>query len=229
MTEEVKQEAQEQTSETKEVTLDDVYRDSGLDKVVAQETTQPQVQTQTQQPQVKKLDPSSIPDAYDSDNFKNWLAQNAAGTQELHSAVERIAQHLGAEQRSRLLASTKADIDSAVSAIEETVQIGKPKVVEAYLDGEVRADPRLKALWENRSRNPAAWNSAVGVVAKKMAKEFDFKVDPALAAAQRARKESQKTMATTSPEEDTSSMEAQLGKATGADFDRLWQQGMGGN
>lgn len=208
------------TTTDKEVTLDDVYRGAFPNGDTTERRTEPvQAATDKTEPQ-KKIEPSSIPDPLDSENFKAWLAQNAAGTQELHKAVGEIARHLTHEQQQRLVAATKADIDGAVKAIEETVQLGKPKVIEAYLDGEVRADPRMKALWENRAKNPAAWNSAVQVVAKKMAKEFDLKTDPALAAAQRARKEGQKTLATTAAEEPDESWN----NLSQADFDQKWQQ-----
>jgi hypothetical protein len=48
-------------------------------------------------------------------------------------------------------------------------------------------------------------------------------VDPALAAAQRARKESQRTMATTTVD-DSNPLQERLGKAQGADFDLEWER-----
>ena len=196
-------EAAQQTSTTdKEVTLDDVYRDAGLDKVVAQEVQQaPKQETQ----EAPKVEPSSIPDPYDTENFKAFLAREAAGKTELEKAVRSVTQFLTAQQQAAALEKTKADIATSVKAIDEIVQLGKPKVVEAYLDGMVREDPRMKALWENRGKNPTAWNNALKVVGKKMAEEFSVKVDPDLQKAQRARKESQQQMATTndaSPENE---------------------------
>lgn len=214
------------TSTEKEVTLDDVYRDAGLDKAAAQTVTADRPERQEQQQQTQKVESSSIPDAYDTENFKAYLAREAAGKSELQKAVSAIAGHLTAAERQRVAVATKADIESAVSAIEKTVQLGKPKVIEAYLDGAVREDPRLKALWENRTKNPVAWQAALGVVSKKMAKEFDMKVDPALAAAQRARKDSQKTMATTT-ESSASPAEERLAAASGSEFDIEWQRLLG--
>ena len=207
----------------KEVSLDDVYRDAfpkGEPEAPRAETPARTEPTRTDPP---KIDPASIPDAYDTENHKAWLAKNAATTQELYGAVTQLAAHFTQQQRVALANATKADIDSAVTAIEEVVQVGKPKLIEAYLDGEVRADPRMKALWENRGKNPTAWRNAVQITAKKMAKEFDLKVDPALAAAQRARKEGQRTMATTTVD-DSNPLEERLGKAQGADFDLEWQR-----
>ena len=214
--------AQQTSTETqeKEVTLDDVYRDAGLDKVVAQETQQ-QTHKQETKEESTKVEPSSIPDPYDTENFKAFLARQAAGTTELEKAVRGVTQFLTAQQQRVALEQTKADIDKSVKAIDEIAEIGKPKVIEAYLDAMVREDSRMKALWDNRGKNPTAWNNALKIAAKKMSEEFSVKVDPDLQKAQRARKESQKQMATTA-DRDTNPLEDRLGAAQGADFDREW-------
>lgn len=214
----------EQTTE-KEVTLDDVYRDAGLDKT---ETTTQATQRQDVQQEPVKAEPSSVPDPYDSENFKAYMAREAAGKSELQKAVVGITQFLTGQQRQAALASTKADIEKAVSSINEVVGHPKPKVIEATLDGMVREDPRLKAIWENRGKNPTAWNNAVKIVTKQIAEDFSVKVDPNLVAAQRARKDSQKQMATTT-QNDSSPVEETLGKAQGADFQDGWARLMGGN
>ena len=211
-------ETAQHTSTEKEVTLDDVYRDAGLDKVVAQEVQQQPAKQETKEEPVK-VEPSSIPDPYDTENFKAFLARQASGTTELHKAVSEVTKFLTAQQQRAQFEATKADIDKSVKAIDEIVQIGKPKVVEAYLDGMVREDPRMKALWENRAKNPAAWNNALKVVGKKMAEEFSVKVDPELQKAQRARKESQQQMATTTEESTDSGWE----NLTPEEHDRKWQ------
>lgn len=213
-------EAVQQTSETteKEVTLDDVYRDAGLDKVVAQETQQQPARQETQD-QPTKVEPSSIPDPYDTENFKAFIARQASGTTELHKAVSVLTQHLTAQQQRAAFEATKADIDKSVKAIDEIAQIGKPKVIEAYLDAMVREDPRMKALWDNRVKNPTAWTNALKVAAKKMSEEFSVKVDPELQRAQRARKESQQQMATTSEKDNANEWEG----LSQQDFERKWE------
>jgi len=211
---------QTETNQQKEVTLDDVYRDAGLDKVVAQETQQ--TTKQDTQQQRTRPDPSSVPDPYDTERFKEWAARQEAGTTELNKAVTEVTRFLTAQQQKAAFEATRADIDKSVQAIEETVQLGKPKVIEAYLDGMVREDPRMKALWENRGKNPAAWQNALKVAGKKMAEEFSLKVDPDLQKAQRARKESQRQMATTVDRDDINPQEDRLAKAQGQDFAREW-------
>ena len=205
----------------KEVTLDDVYRDAGLDKEVV--TTQRQPETTVTERKETRVEPSSVPDPYDTENFKAWAARQAAGTAEMEKTVRQLTGFLSKQVQEQAIATTRADIDKAVQAIDETVNLGKPKVIEAYLDGMVREDPRMKALWDNRAKNPAAWGNAVKIAAKKMAEEFSVKVDPALVSAQRARKEAQRQMATTATEPENP-MEERLAKAQGSDFDAEWQR-----
>ncbi|HZR02802.1 MAG TPA: hypothetical protein VFA81_06505, partial [Burkholderiales bacterium] len=188
----------------------------------AAQETQQHTQQQPQQ-QDTKVEPSSIPDPYDTEAFKAFLARQAAGTTELHKAVSDVAKFLTAQQQAAAAAQVKADIEKSVKAIDEIAQIGKPKVIEAYLDGMVREDPRMKALWENRTKNPVAWQKACQFAAKQMSEEFSLKVDPELQKAQRARKEAQKQMATTADKDNTNPVEDQLAAAQGADFARQWE------
>lgn len=217
------QQTEQQTEQVveKEVTLDDVYRESGLDKIAQPEQ---QVHRQEVRQEEQKIEPSSIPDAYDSENFKAYIARQAAGTQELHKAVVAMAQHMTSEQQKAALATTRADIESAVKTINEVVGHPKDRVIEAALDGAVRENPQLKAIWDNRGKNPTAWTKALNIVTKQIADDFSVKVDPKLVESQRARKESQRQMATTSREDNTSPLEDKLGKAQGAEFSLGWEQ-----
>ena len=215
-----------QTTE-KEVTLDDVYRESGLDKETTQAVTQTATETKTTEEATKKVEPSSIPDPFDTENFKAFLAREAAGKTELEKAVRAMANHLSAKAQQEVVATTRADIDKAVGAINEVVNYPKPKVIEAALDGMVREDPRLKAIWNNRGKNPGAWNNALKIVTKQIAEDFSVKVDPSLVAAQRARKESQKQMATTANDSGASPLEERLGAAQGEEFEREWGKLLG--
>ncbi len=228
----VDQSTTQQTQQTtdKEVTLDDVYRDAGLDKqeTQTQQTTQRQETTQ-QQTTTAKTEPLSIPDPYDAENFKAYLAREAAGKTALQQTVATVVAHLNAQGQQAALAATKSDIEKAVSTINEVVNHPKPTVIEATLDGMVRENPQLKAIWENRGKNPGAWDKALSIVRKQIAEDFSVKVDPSLVAAQRARKESQKQMATTARDDGSSPAEERLGQAQGAEFASEWQRLLGGN
>lgn len=217
---------QTDTSTDKEVTLDDVYREAGLDKIATATDTQQTTQQTTQQDTdtTKRVEPSSVPDPFDTENFKAFLARQAAGTTALEQAVTKVVGYLNERQRSEAIASTRADIEKAVSSIDEVVQLGKPKVVEAYLDGMVREDPRMKAIWDNRAKNPTAWNNALKIAAKKMQEDFSIKTDPNLVNSQRARKESQRQMATTSADSKDESWD----NLAQEDFQRKWEQMVSG-
>lgn len=218
-------ETTQQTQQTQEVTLDDVYKESGLDKVTTQQTQQsPKQETQQTQQTETKVEPSSVPDPYDAENFKAYMARQAAGTTALNQAVGEIAKFLSAQQQKEAVSATKADIEKAVSTINEVVGHPKSKVIEATLDGMVRENPQLKAIWDNRGKNPAAWNKALGIVTKQIADDFSVKVDQNLVNAQRARKESQRQMATTTQESTASPTEERLAAAQGSDFDLEWQK-----
>jgi hypothetical protein len=185
-------------TEAPEVTLDDVYRDAGLDKIVVETQQPPQRQEQQQPP---KVEPSSVPDPYDTENFKAYQARLQAETTALRQNQASIATYLTGLQRKEAQATLEADISKSVEKVNEVVNHPKPKVIEAMLDAEARENPKFKALWENRTRNPVAWDNALKITAKKFADDLSVKVDPTLVAAQRARKDSQKQMATTAPEE----------------------------
>jgi hypothetical protein len=188
--------AESQTAETTkepEVTLDDVYRDAGLDKI-AEKTTQPEVQQPRQEP-------LSVPDPYDTENFKAYQARLQAETTELRKNQASLAAYVTNVERERAKSALESDIKVAVERVNEVVNHPKPKIVEAMLDAEARDNPKFKALWENRSKNPVAWDNALKVVAKKFSEDLSVKVDPALVTAQRARKDSQKQMATTAPDD----------------------------
>lgn len=189
---------EQQTTETTEqtVTLDDVYRDAGLDKLV-----QPQAQfQQPPPPQQRPPESLSVPDPYDTENFKAYIARQNAGTTALQEAVVNMASYLSNIQREQVASKLQADIQSAVGAVQKIVPDQDPEVIEAMLDGKARKDSRFKAIWENRGKNPSAWQNALNVVGREFAEKLSVKVDPSLVTAQRARKDAQKHMATTRQE-----------------------------
>jgi hypothetical protein len=97
------------------------------------------------------------------------------------------------------------------------------------LDAKAREDGRFKALFENRSKNPAAWNNALKAVGREFAADLSVKVDPALVAANRARKLAQSQMATTDgPKSDTEEWESMSAAEQQAKMNRMLHDGMQG-
>lgn len=223
------QQAQDQGNTEPEVTLDDVYREAGLDKI--SQTTEPQQipsispQVPVQSPQYVAPAAPSIPDPYDTEAFRAYMAQQQAGMTTLQQATIQVANYLSTIQQREAKAALEADIGKAVSTVNEVVKHPNPKVVEAMLDAKARENPQFKALWDNRSKNPTAWNNALKVVSREIAKDFEYKADPRLVDSQKALKAAQRQMATTAPEPDANQKWDGLNTE---DFDRAWQQLTGG-
>ncbi len=176
---------------TPEPTLEDVY------KTLEAEPSAPAAPVDTPQYTPPVYTPTQVPDPYDADNFKAYLAQQAQGVAATQDAVRQLSSFLNQQQQREAIAALQKDLSQAVETVNAKVGHPNQKVIEAMLDAEARSDTRFKSIWENRTKNPEAWNRAVNAFANKAVKEFDFKVDPALADAQRARKLAQSKMATT--------------------------------
>ena len=209
-------------SDTAEPTLDDVYASVKFDEPATVQT-QPSAPI-APVPQVQQPVPSSVPDPYDSENFKAYMARQEAGTTELRNALSSTLSFLSNVQQQEAKKVIDADIQDAVKQVNEFVGFDKPKVIEAMLDAKAREDVRFKQLWENRKKNPAAWGNALKAVRREIANDLSVKVDPNLSNAQRARKLSQSQMATTQHEDDKEPDWAAKGAA---EFDAGWQNLVG--
>lgn len=210
------QEAQVQTQET-EPTLEDVYKDAGIE-VTPHVETQVQQQPQVTQTQVEPF----IPDPYDVDKFKAYIAEQQRGTAATQDAIRQLAGYVNQQRMAQAQAELQADLNKAVETVNQVLNHPKPKVVEAMIDAKAREDVRFKQLWENRSKNPTAWNNALNVVAKEFAKDLQVKVDPDLVASQRARKIAQQQMATTdAPRSESEEWESMSLEEQQARYDRI--------
>lgn len=206
-----------------EPTLDDVYRSAGLDVQPSAPAAAPPQQTQVQQPPQQPPQAPQIPDAFDVDAHRDFLARQQRGLQTTAQAVSQMAQYLTQIQQREAAAQLEKDVASAVQTVNEVVKHPKPKVIEAMLDAKAREDVKFKALFDNRGKNPDAWNRALGVVAREFAKELDVRADPSLIEAQRARQLSQRQMATTAQDPPDNSWDG----LSQADFDARWQSMVG--
>ena len=186
--------------EATEPTLEDVYKSVDLSEPNKQEV-QREVQQQPQQQQTRQEPaPVNVPDPYDTEAFKRYMADVARGQSTLQQGLQAVGSFLTNMQAREARAKMETDIAKAVEVVNEVVGHPKPKVIEAMIDAKAREDVRFKALWEKREQNPTAWQSALKAVAKEFAADVSIQVDPRLVAAQQARKLAQKQMATTAKE-----------------------------
>ena len=213
----------QQTNEPQ--TLDDVYSRFNVEEnarefqQAAAPTPPPQRQEQSPTQQVSVPDP-----VLDSAGFKAWHSANAHETQNLRQALANIQGQLGNMQRAALLAREEADIKQAVETVNASLDSKlDPDVVEIGLGQMARRDPKFMSVYQNRYKNPQAWNAALKVAAKSLGSKFAMKTDPQIAENVRALKEATSGKAT-SDNPPASTVSERLGKLSGGDFDREWSR-----
>lgn len=223
MSEEVTQqpETQASTEQPAETTLEDVYKTYNVEETAQQFSAQPQQQPQQQQP-AQPVQEANIPipdPTLDPAGYKQWETQRYRDQQALRQALTHVAGKLNQYEQAAQQRAEEADIKRAVEQVNQHLGDSKldPDVVEISLGAEARRDPRFLSLWNNRTKNPKAFNEGVKAFAGKLAKKWSMRVDPQLAENQRALKEATSTKATTAPEESETD---KIGKLTGNAFDR---------
>jgi hypothetical protein len=228
MTEEVQSQpevTQASTEQPQETTLEDVYKTYNVEETAQSFSAKPeQQQTQAQPAQPVQDQNIPIPDpTLDPTGYKNWETARYKDQQALRQALQGIAGEIQKERVARAQAKEEADIKRAVESVNQHLGDSKldPDVVEISLGAEARRDPRFLKLWENREKNPKAFQEGIKAFAGKLSKKFSMRVDPQIAENQRALKEATSTKATTAPED---SLTDKLGKLTGAEFDRAMAQ-----
>lgn len=220
--EQVAEQTAEQTTQA-EPTLEDVYKSVDLSEPKQTQQVQQQVEQQPVQ-QVRQEPAVSVPDPYDTEAFKRYMAEMKAGQSTLQQGLQAVGSFLTNMQQKEARAKMETDIAKAVEVVNEVVGHPKPKVIEAMIDAKAREDSRFKALWEKRDQNPSAWTSALKAVAKEFQADVSVQVDPKLVQAQQARKLAQKQMATTTRESPDDSWDGQ----TQEQFETSWNRLLSG-
>lgn len=209
--------------ETPEPSLEDVYKEAGSSAQPV--TEQPRQPEAPRQPAVTQPPEIVVPDPYDTPAHKAFMATQANELTALKQGFTQLAQHLGTQARADAERAMRADVSKAVETMKQAVPDLDEPVLEAFLDGQARKDPRFQTLWNNRAKNPEAWEKAVKAVSRDLAGKVSVKVDPKLQAAQQARKIAQGAMATTaasSPDDKWDGMKQE-------DFASNWERMVNGN
>lgn len=184
MTEELQQVAAEEDS------IEKITKDFPIEETATQ--FRPQAQTTEQVTQTQP-----VPDPFDTEAHKAYLKNIADKGNALESTLTQAMTKISAYEQKASREALEADIDKAVTSVNEIVQHPNKKMVEVALELEARDDPKFKAIWDNRAKNPQALERALKVKANQLAESFSVKVDPKLVASQRALKNSQSQTATT--------------------------------
>lgn len=169
-------------------TLEDVYREYNVEGVARQFNAA----TAPKAPQADPV-PQDAPDPVtDPDGYRRFQLDQVHRTHSIQKSLQEhgdIVQKLYADHVQK---QVETDINRAVDYLKPKFGDGVDnELLEIALDREARKDPRFMQLWENRAKNPAAWQKALDGFAGKYAGKFSVRPDPQLAENQRAARASQ--------------------------------------
>ena len=209
----------QQTQTEAPQSLDQVYKQYNVEAEAQSFQPQPQPQ-QVQQQQVQRTD-VAVPDpVLDAEGFKKWSGQQS---QTLQTALHSVQGELTGMRVERLRAREEADIKSAVQRFKSVAgEDIDEDMAEVVLGQRARKDPKFLSVYQNRSKNPVAWNAAVAALANEFKTKTQFKIDPKIAEDQRAAKQSIGSQ-TRQAQDETTGDEAQFKGKTGAEFTRAWR------
>lgn len=174
--------------------LEKVYQDFNIEDTASGfQQPSPQPAAQPAAPQ-----PPKVPDPF-SPEFQSYQAELAKGLTVLNQGVSELKQQQSQLQRELQRERTEADIKRAVGAIAEKSGVDY-EIAEVAFEAKARKDPKLLAIWNNRSKNPKALTAAIEALSGEFKDRFAVRQDPQLVENQRAVKASQQQMATTKAE-----------------------------
>lgn len=184
-----------QTPSTPAPTLEDIAREFPIEEQAQTFTAQPYTPP-VQAPQVYVPDPITESEAYKSYQLAQYQ-QNQVLQNNLREVVGEVNQWKQQREQERL----NADVDRAVAHVNAKLKVD-PMLAEAALEVEYKRNPTFQRIWNNRSKNPQAFDKALEVLSNKLQPMFQVRQDPQLAENVRAAQSSQRTMATTQVKND---------------------------
>ena len=164
-----------------------------------QQLNQQQWAPQSQQPWLP--DPIADPDG-----FINFSRQQVESLSKLDNTVKSLTDKIQSYEQQTLQQKIDADVERAVSKVNEKLKVD-PMLAEIALEKMYRTDTNFKKIWDNRDKNPKAFDKALDVLANKLAPTFSVRQDPQLTENQLAAKKSQQTMASTAKADNNAEWE----------------------
>ena len=202
-------------------TLEDVYKQFNVDDAAQQFTAQPVQNTPTQsfQPTPQAPVNSFIPDPIsDPDGYKQFMLASQQQSSALGQTINQLNSKLSQIEKERQQQIIEADIGKAVAKVNNKVK-ASPLMIELALEKKAREDARFMKVWDNRHKNPKAWDAALDAVTNELQGELSVRTDPQLTENQRALKASQRGMATSNQSRDDG-----WDNLSDEDFDRKWAE-----
>ena len=174
-------------------------------------------ETPTPQTVEQPVQPPQAPQFQDSEQAAQWSAQQIQALAARQADMERQSQE---NAQNQFVEKQVQALSAAVQTIGKEVDI-TPTFIEGALHVRYNRDKNFRTIFDNRDRNPAAFQRALGIVAKDLKAESVVATDPQLAEDARALEQLQKSVRTGKVRDDAN--EKWKGMSA-ADFDREWQK-----
>lgn len=210
-------------------TLDQVYAKFNVDQQAQefspqrqQAPQQPQYQAPPVQPQTMEAF-GSVPDPImNPDQHKAWLLSQNTQIRQALSHLHGAQQQMAAE---RIRQKEEVDIKNAVATVKAKVEGVDDDFIEIALGQKARKDPRFLSVYNNRDKNPQAWNAALNAVSNEFKQKFAYKPDAQIAENVRAAKQSTQSSLTTRDKSGSSNpLEQRLEGKVGREFEAEWRR-----
>jgi hypothetical protein len=214
-------------TEGAELTLDAVYKEFNVDQVASEFNPQTrQAPIQQEQPRQETALPESVPDPLlDANGFKEYQARQALTSKNHEKLLSQLSNHMTQLRVKEVREQEERDIGAAVQKVKEAGFEADKDFIEIALGQKAKQDPRFLAVFNNRQKNPAAWNKALAAVANEMKGKFAFKTDANLADNVRAARNSTKTTQDHPGETSGSSLDKHFaGIKDPTQFSNEWQK-----
>lgn len=198
-------------------TLEDVYKQFNVDDAAQQFTAQPVQNTPTQNyaPTPQQTPNTFIPDPIsDPDGYRQFMQASQQQNSALGHTINTLNAKMSQMEKERQQQQIDVDIGKAVAKVNSKVK-ADPLMIELALEKKAREDVRFMKLWDNRYKNPKAYDAALDAISNELQGKFTVRTDPQLTENQRALKASQRGMATSNQTNDDD---------WDTDFDRKWSE-----
>lgn len=174
----------------------------------------PQFQSPQYQPQFEAPDPVT-----NQDGYKAWVLAQNQRSQQLDGTLRTLADKFTAFEQRIQQQKIDADVDRALGIVNQKWKVDKD-LAEVHLEHEYRKNPTFKRIWDNRDKNPVAFEQALKIVADKRSAMFQVRQDPQIAENVRAAQSSQRTMATTKQQTQNDDWK----NLSPAEFEQRWSR-----
>lgn len=167
-------------------TMEDISREFNVEEQVQSFQAKPEQEQSFND--VYAPDPITNPDAYE-----RYARQQAQSLQMMNKTIKELNDKIGSFEMKTQQQAVEADIKAAVAKVNSKLEADE-KMAEIALRMEYEKDPHFQRVWDNRHKNPKAFEKALDVIADQYSGVLKVKQDPQLTANQLAAKKSMKTM-----------------------------------